>query len=52
MDGSRSTLASIRGTEAISASVYGWRGARKRARVGPLSTIRPAYITADRKSVV
>ena len=35
----------------MSASVYGCRGVRKISRTGPLSTIRPAYITATRSHI-
>ena len=41
-------MSSSLGTEAINAAVYGCRGSRKITRTGPLSTMRPAYITATR----
>jgi dipeptide transport system ATP-binding protein len=38
------------GSEASSASVYGWRGVRNSSAAAALSTISPAYITSTRSA--
>ena len=40
------------GTTSSSARVYGWTGSVSTCRVGPISTIRPRYITATRSAIV
>ena len=42
--------ASSFGAADISAAVYGWLGRSKTASVGPVSMIRPRYITATRSA--
>ena len=41
----------MRGIEPIRPTVYGWRGAWITSRTAPISTMRPAYITATRCAV-
>ena len=46
----RARLPAMSGTARSSRRVYGWRGAQKIRSRGPVSTIRPAYITATRSA--
>src|SRR5262249_21210859 len=48
---SRSRLSSTSGRQRRSARVYGWAGWSKMSVVRPISTMRPAYITATRSAM-